>query len=104
MEQPTFTPYNSEMSPPAQNDLPNATAVLVLGILSIVFVGLIGAILAIISLSMWGNVKSLYEADPSQYTAASYSRAKAGRVCAIVGLSLLGLAILIVLLLAIIFS
>lgn len=83
-----------------QVNLPNATGVLVLGILSIVFAGLIGLILAIIALSMAGKAKAEYNSNPGRYTAASMSRVNAGRVCAIIGLCLLGLVLLIVILAA----
>ena len=97
MEEPKYTPYNSTAATTAPQDLPNSNTILVLGILSIVFAGLIGIILAIIALSMWGNLRTLYQDYPQDYTAASYSRANAGRICAIVGLCLVGLILLIVL-------
>lgn len=96
MEEPVFSPYQQNEAV-ANEDLPNSTGILVLGILSIVLVGVIGAILAIIALSMWGNTKEVYREAPQRYSAASYSRANAGRICAIVGLSLLGLAVLVIL-------
>lgn len=81
-----------------QVDLPNATTVLVLGIISIVFAGLIGLILAIIALNMASNSKREYEANPGRYTASSMSKVNGGRICAIVSLCLLGLVLLILLL------
>ncbi len=98
MEEPKYTPYNS--SNPGNRmpqDLPNSTAILVLGILSIIFAGLIGIILAIIALSMSRNARHAYEDYPGDYTEASYSRVNAGRICAIIGLSLVAILILIVL-------
>ena len=96
MEEPKYTTYN-QAGNTVKEDLPNSTAILVLGILSIVFAGLIGIILAIIALSMWGNVKTLYRDYPQDYNVVSYNRANAGRICAIVGLCLVGLILLIVL-------
>lgn len=82
-----------------QQDLPNATAILVCGIISIVFcLGLIGIILSIITLSMASSAKAQYNADPGRYTAASFSRVNAGRICSIVSLCLFGFILLILLL------
>ncbi|MBX3239023.1 MAG: hypothetical protein KIT80_09595 [Chitinophagaceae bacterium] len=69
--------------------LPNATAVLVLGILSIVgclCYGIPGLILSIIALVLYNKDIQLYKINPTLYTEASYSNLKAGRICAIVGL------------------
>ncbi len=78
--------------------LPNATAVLVLGILSIVLCicyGIIGLILGIIALSLAGKDLQLYNANPSAYKQSSYNNLKAGRICAIIGTVLSSLYILI---------
>jgi M penetrans paralogue family 26 len=75
-----------------QQQLPNATGVLVLGIISLPIClcyplcGIPGLVLAIISLVLSGKAKTLYEANPTAYTASSYGNLKAGRVCAIIGL------------------
>jgi hypothetical protein len=69
--------------------LPNSTATLVLGILSIVFCfcyGLIGLVLGIIALAISSGPKKLYLANPAMYD--GYQNLKAGRICAIVGVSL----------------
>ena len=74
-----------------QRPLPNATAVLVLGILSIVTCfcyGILGLILGIIALVLAGKDKSLYNASPDQYTQASFKNMNAGRICAIIGIIL----------------
>jgi hypothetical protein len=71
-----------------QPTLPNSSGILVLGILSIVFCwayGIVGLILGIIALSMSGKANTLYLANPSQFSLASYNNMKAGRVCAIIG-------------------
>ncbi len=80
-----------------QQSLPNATAVLVLGILSIVLCfcyGVVGVILGIIALVLSGKASKLYKSSPSSYTESSYKNMKAGRVCAIIGLSLSSLYLL----------
>jgi hypothetical protein len=74
--------------------LPNATATLVLGILSIVVCFICGIIALVIS----NKDIALYKADPGRYSAASYNNIKAGRICAIIGIGLqvLGLIIYII--------
>jgi len=74
-----------------QQTLPNATGVLVLGILSIVFCfcyGIIGITLGIIALIMGNKAIKLYLNSPETYTESSYKNVKAGKTCAIVGLCL----------------
>ena len=69
--------------------LPNATAVLVLGIISIVLCfcyGIVGLICSIVALVLYSKDKKLYVQHPQAYTPGSYSNLKAGRVCAIIGL------------------
>lgn len=83
-------------------DLPGATAVLVLGILSLVFMGLIGLILAIIAVSKAKDCKQAYLANPSAYTLSSYKNMNGGRICAIISMSILAAVILIVILVAIV--
>ncbi len=81
-----------------QRPLPNATAILVLGILGIVFTCCYGGglILSIIALVLYGKDKNLYVASPELYTEASFKNAKSGRVCAIIGLSLSIIYIIII--------
>ncbi len=74
-----------------QQALPNATGVLVLGILSIVFCfcyGIIGITLGIIALIMGNKAIKLYLSSPESYTESSYKNTKAGKTCAIIGLCL----------------
>ncbi|MBI2731099.1 MAG: hypothetical protein HYX40_10165 [Sphingobacteriales bacterium] len=70
--------------------LPNATAVLVLGILSIVICGFLG----IIGLVLGNKDLSLYKANPGIYSEASLSSVKSGRICSIIGLCLWGIGII----------
>lgn len=70
---------NSNASP-----LPNATATLVLGILSIVVCFICG----IVALAISNKDVALYKANPELYTEASYNNIKAGRICAIIGIAL----------------
>lgn len=90
---PQFNPQNG------QGVLPNSTAVLVLGILSIVTCfcyGIIGIILGIIALVLASKANNLYKENPNAYTLASYNNLKGGKICAIVGLSLSSLYIICV--------
>ncbi len=74
-----------------QQSLPNATTVLVLGILSIVTCwcwGLVGIIMSVIALVLYNRDMASYNSNPSMYTSSSLSNLKAGRVTAIIGLIL----------------
>lgn len=97
---PGYNPHfgNQGGFAPMQQDLPNATGVLVLGILSLVFSGGIGLILAIIALVMSNSALNAYRMNPQAYSEKSYSRVKAGRVCAIIELCLVALALIILVL------
>lgn len=67
--------------------LPNATATLVLGILSIVFgccYGVIGLPMAIIALAISGKSWKMMKEEPGVYDGEG--NLKAGRTCAIIGL------------------
>lgn len=80
-------------------NLPNATAVLVLGIVSIVgclCYGVVGTICGVIALILANKDMALYRAQPLRYTPSSYANLKAGRICAIIGLSLSALFLLAV--------
>ena len=68
-----------------RKSLPNATAVLVLGILSIVATG-IGFILAIIALVLHQKDKEVYLRDKASYK-VSFDTSKAGFICAIIGIA-----------------
>lgn len=69
--------------------LPNATATLVLGILSIVFCwcyGIVGTTLGIIALAISAKSVKLYNDNPAAYD--GYGNLKAGRIMSIIGISL----------------
>ncbi len=71
--------------------LPNANSVLAMGIISIASCwcwGLIGIVLGIIALVLYGRDIQLYTAEPERYTQTSLANLNAGRVCAIIGLVL----------------
>lgn len=69
--------------------LPNATAVLVLGIVSIVTCccyGVIGLIAAVIGLVLANKDLALYKQNPTEYT--NYGNLNVGRILCIVGIVL----------------
>lgn len=81
--------------------LPNATAVLVLGIFSIVtscccgFVAFVGLILGIIALTLSSKSLALYNENPGRYTENSFKNTNAGKICAIIGIVVSGVLILV---------
>lgn len=82
-----------------QQQLPNSIGVLVLGIISIVgciCYGIVGVTCGIIALVLANKATAMYNANPGQYTLSSYNNMKAGRVCAIVGTSISGAYLLVV--------
>jgi ABC-type sulfate transport system permease subunit len=79
----------SNMNELTNQKLPNATAVLVLGILSIVTCccyGVLGLILGIVALVLAKKDKALYAINPQSYT--NYSNLNIGRILAIIGIAL----------------
>ncbi len=89
--------FNSGNQP---SNLPNATAALVLGIISLVGAlcyGIVGVICGIIGLILANKDRKLYQATPELYSTSSYSTLNAGRVCSIIGLILGGIVVLILL-------
>jgi hypothetical protein len=80
-------PQNKELFSNVQRSLPNATTVLVLGILSIVICFICGIVALIIS----SGDKRLYEQNPGLYTSSSYDLLRAGRICSIISLCLAGI-------------
>ena len=90
-----------------QTALPNATAVLVLGIIAIVgcfCYGVVGLICGIIALVLYSKDKKLYLQNPQSYTPGSFSNLNTGRVCAIIGLIISAMYFLIVMGLLIFFG
>lgn len=82
-----------------QQNLPNSTGVLVMGILSIVFCfcyGVIGIVLGIIAIVLANKANKLYLENPNTYSESSYKNMKAGKICGIVGLCLSGLYIIFI--------
>ena len=81
---------------PIMEQLPNSTAVLVLGIISIVgsmCYGVVGLICGIIAVVLSSRDAQLYRVQPGRYSVASYKNMQAGKICAIIGIVLSALAI-----------
>ena len=99
---PPFPPPNPFMQNPMGGggmELPNATAVLVLGIISIALCwcwGFIGLTCGIIALVLGNKGMNLYNQNPQGYTTKSYNNLKAGRICAIIGLALSAIDLILV--------
>ncbi|MDI3318924.1 CCC motif membrane protein [Pinibacter soli] len=89
-----------------QTSLPNATAVLVLGILSIIgcFCYGSGLVMGVIALILARKDIRLYSTNPSAYTPSSLSNIKAGRVCAIIGTVISSIYVLLIIIALIIFG
>lgn len=78
--------------------LPNATAVLVLGICSIAgcfLYAIPGLVCGIIALFLFKKDKTVYLSDPERYE-NSFKTSKAGQICGIIGLSLSALGIIFI--------
>lgn len=91
MSQDLLDPTVNQNSPQFSNgNLPNSTAVLVLGIISIVgclFYAIPGIVCGIIAMVLHKKDKQIYLTNPPMYE-ASFKNSKAGYVCAIIGLTL----------------
>ncbi len=90
--------YQQSYQPqPHLRNLSNDTAILVLGICSIVFsmcYGIVGLGLGIAALIMSKGALKEYRAAPHLYAPSSLSNVNAGRTCAIIGLVIGGLVLL----------
>ena len=72
-------------------ELPNASVILILGILSIVgccCFGIFGIACATIALVLAKSATNLYVSDPGKFTESSYKNMNAGKICAWIGLIL----------------
>ena len=87
-------------------NVPNGTAVLVLGILSIVMCwtyGVIGLILGIVAIVLHRKDKAVYLTNPSVYE-QSFKNSKAGNVCAIIGVVLSALFVIYIIAVVLFFT
>ena len=82
-----------------QPTLPNATAALVLGIISIptcISYGIPGLACGIIAIILGSKAIKLYKANPGIYNLSSFNNANAGKICGIIGVSISALFLLYV--------
>jgi beta-lactamase regulating signal transducer with metallopeptidase domain len=83
--------YNQQVNT-SRTDLPNAVLIMVLGIVSIPLCcacnGALSLVSSIVTLVLANTAKSKYLASPEAYTESSYGNVKTGKICAIVGLVL----------------
>ncbi len=89
--QQQYSNYGTPQPGGGTQALPEATAILVLGILSLVgsfCYGIPGLILGIIAVAMASKPERLYRADPTRYDSSSYNNMRAGKICGIIGLCL----------------
>ena len=96
-------PANLTPSPNPQN-LPNANLVLLLGILSVLLcwwhlVSFAGFVLGFLALLKANKEIKRYAENPTGYTISSLNNVKAGRTCALIGLSISAIVFTFVLLL-----
>jgi len=92
---PDMRSVNAELDGFAQIRLPKDTSVLTTGIIALPFsLGLIGIILSIVTLVNASSSLRLYNAEPEKYLESSVKKVRAGKVCAIVSLSIFGVGIL----------
>ncbi len=90
-------------SPESSQKIPlqNSTAVLVLGIFSIVtswccgFIAFVGLALGIVALALSSKATAMYQENPGKYTEGSFKNVNAGKICAIIGIVISGILILI---------
>lgn len=89
-----------------RKELPNATAVLVLGVLSLVFCwcyGIIGLVLGILAMVLASAPRKAYFEHPERFSEVSYKNLNAGRICGIIGICI-GAIILLTIILAVVFA
>jgi len=90
-----------DQNPVQKIPVPNATAVLVLGIFAIVtswccgFIAFVGLTLGIIALVLASKAQAQYYEAPEKYTESSAKNLNAGKICAIIGIVISGLLIMI---------
>jgi uncharacterized Tic20 family protein len=81
--------------------LPNSNTILMLGIFSIVigfccgFIAIVGLVLGIVALSLAPKAIAMYQQNPSLYTENSFKNINAGKICAIIGIVISGMLILV---------
>lgn len=99
--------FSNSIDTNIQKNLPNATGILVMGIISIATCwcyGIPGITLGIISIVLSRKAGKLYKATPELYTKSSYKNMKAGKICSVIGLSLSALFLIYIIIVVIFFG
>ena len=76
-------------------ELPNASTVLIMGILSLVMCGPIGLVLGIIGLLLGKKAIVNYDQNPSLWTESSFKNLKAGKTCSMIGVILSSIMVVV---------
>jgi len=87
-----------------QIDHPKASTINTLGLVGIILtflIGIIGLILNIVNLAISAGVMREIRENPGKYSEASIKKIKTGRTCSIVGLSIQGALILLIIVIVI---
>jgi len=82
-----------------QHEIPNASVVLILGIIALIisfFNSLVGIVAGVVSLVMARNAERLYNETPRLYTLSSFSNIRSGKTCAIIGIVIAVLKIILI--------
>jgi hypothetical protein len=90
-----------------QPSLPNATAALVLGIISIptcFCYGIIGLACGIIAIILGSKAIKLFKENPGVYNPSSFNNANAGRICGIIGVVLSALFLIYIIIVLVIYG
>ena len=90
-----------------QPTIPNATAALVLGIISIptcFCYGIIGMACGIIAIILGSKAVKLYKENPGVYNPSSYNNANAGKICGIIGVVMSALFLLYIIIVLVIYG
>ncbi len=98
---------NTNLSEYQKMSVPYSTAVLVLGILSIVgcsVIGFIGLVMGIIALVLAGKGKRIFNENPRIYSISSFNNLKAGQICAIIGIIFSGIYLIYIIIILMIFG
>jgi hypothetical protein len=86
-------PYGAYMGPQIHSDAGSAQLCGIIGL--VLFFNIIGIILNIVAIVKGGNVMKDCQNYPGRFSESSFNKGKTGRTCGIIGLSLLGLGILV---------
>lgn len=79
-----------------QRNIDGASGVLTRGILSIILMGGIGLVIALINIGRANIMIENYKNNPGKYTDSSYRQVVSGRLCSYISLGVMGVFILVI--------